>query len=303
MPERRPIRSALWARANDLDLMQTAAASGADAVYLDLEDSVGKLQLPRAREIAHDFIAAGPTNEHQLYSCRVNNVKTEHFFADLEAVVQRNLACVILPKIVSPTEVAQCDHAIAHFERQAGLEVGSILIHPIIESAQAVRLAYEIATASPRCEYMGGVSAPGGDINQALRFEWTPGGVETLYLRSKVLVDALAAGIRFPLSGMSIDEEDDEQLISVAKQIKQLGYSGMQLAYPRHVPLANRVFTPSDEQVAYWREMLAALAEEQKKGSVMTTFKGRLIETGMAAWAEAGIAFAEQMKLTDSAEE
>ena len=230
----------------------------------------------------------------------MNGVETEYFYDDLEAIVHPNLACVILPKIVSPVEVAICDSAISHFERRQGLEPGSILIHPIIESASAVRLAFDIAKASPRCEYMGGVSAPGGDINQALRFEWTPEGQETLFLKSKVLVDALAAGLRYPLSGMSIDSDNDEQLIDVAKQAKQLGYSGMQLAYAQHVPLANSVFTPSEAQVTYWREMLAALAAEEANGSAMTTFRGRLIETGMAAWAESGLAFAEQMKVKDS---
>jgi citrate lyase subunit beta/citryl-CoA lyase len=300
MKDRRPIRSALWVRGDGPDDLDRAANSQADALYIDLESSVGKAELPQARSIVHNFIEQGPRQDYQLYSCRVNGVETEYFFDDLEAVVQENLACVILPKIVHPEEVAICDSAIGHLERKEGLEPGSILIHPIIESASAVRLAYEIGCASPRCEYMGGVSAPGGDINQALGFEWTPGGDETLFLRSKVLVDALAAGMRYPLSGMSIDADDDAQLIDVGEQARRLGYKGMQLAYLQHVPLANRIFTPSEEQVSYWREMLAALEEQENSGSAMTTFRGRLIETGMAAWAQSGLEFAEQMRLKDS---
>ena len=82
-------------------------------------------------------------------------------------------------------------------------------IYPILETAQAIRLAYEIAIASPRVAYMGGAVSRFGDIHQALGYRWTAEGEETLFLRSKVLVDAQAAGIRYPISGMWGGAVDD----------------------------------------------------------------------------------------------
>jgi citrate lyase subunit beta/citryl-CoA lyase len=293
MPGARPIRSALWAPGSDRGALDEAARSPADAVYIDLESSVSKSGLAEARGTANAFIKDGPSRPSQIYAVRVNPMSSDYFFDDLESVVHPNLSCVILPKIADPAEVTACDRAISFFERRCGLPPASILIHPIIETAAAVRLAYEIGSASNRVAYMGGVSAPGGDINSAIGFEWTPEGLETLFLRSKVLIDARAAGVPYPISGMSIDRDNDEQFNSVARQVKQLGYSGMQIAYPHHAVLANDVFTPSAEQIAYWRDLVVFLDAEEARGNAITTFRGRIVDTEMTSWAQDGLAFAK----------
>ena len=75
-------------------------------------------------------------------------------------------------------------------EGELDLPLGRIAIYPMLETAQAIRLAYEIAAASPRVRYMGGAISRFGDIHQAVGYRWSAEGTETLYLRSKVLIDA-----------------------------------------------------------------------------------------------------------------
>jgi citrate lyase subunit beta/citryl-CoA lyase len=148
-----------------------------------------------------------------------------------------------------------------------GLAPGSVAIYPILETAQAIRLAYDIAVASPRVRYMGGAVSRFGDIHQALGYRWSAEGRETLFLRSKVLVDARAAGIRYPISGMWGGPIDDlDGLRAWARQLRDLGYYGMMLGHPGHVGLVHEVFTPTPEELAYWRDLDRLAAQAERAG-------------------------------------
>ncbi len=119
------------------------------------------------------------------------------------------LAGIMLPKVVGSGDVIAADALLTNVETELGRKVGSTIIYPILETAQGLRMAYEIASASDRVGYLGGAVSRFGDICQALRFRWTLEGRESLFLRSKVLVDARAAGIRYPISGMWGGNTDD----------------------------------------------------------------------------------------------
>ena len=119
---------------------------------------------------------------------------------------------------------------------------------------------------------MGGAVSRFGDIHQALGYRWTAHGDESLYLRGKVLVDARAAGIRYPISGMWGGAVDDtEGLLAWATQLRDLGYYGMMLGERRHIPLVHEVFTPTAEEIEYWSELdrLAADAERTGAGPIV----------------------------------
>src|SRR4029450_7957162 len=138
----------------------------------------------------------------------------------------------------------------------------------ILETAQALRLAYDIAIASPRVAYMGGAVSRFGDIHQALGYRWTAEGEETLFLRAKVLTDARAAGIRYPISGMwggSVDDVDG--LRTWATRLRDLGDYGMMIGDPPAVPLVHDVFTPRPEEIAYWQELDRLATEAERTGS------------------------------------
>src|SRR5438552_2330322 len=130
------------------------------------------------------------------------------------------------------------------------LERGSVVVYPILETAAAIRLAYEIGTASPRVAYMGGAISRFGDIHQAIGFRWTAEGEETLFLRSKVLIDARAAGIRYPISGMWGGDRDDEAgLRTWCTELRNLGYYGMMIGDPPYAPLVHEISRPTREEL------------------------------------------------------
>ena len=170
---------------------------------------------------------------------------------DLRAVVGPSLAGILVPKVQGPADIHMADALLGCTEVDFGLPKSSLVIYPILETAQALRLAYEVAMASPRVAYMGGALSRFGDIHQALGYRWTPEGEETLFFRSKVLVDARAAGIRYPISGMWGGGRDDfDGLREWATKLRNLGYYGMMLGDPAHIPIVHEVFTPTADELA-----------------------------------------------------
>jgi citrate lyase subunit beta/citryl-CoA lyase len=117
-------------------------------------------------------------------------------------VVKPALSGLVQPKIQSPLDVTKMDALCEAIELETGRPSGDLMLYPIFETANSLRLGYEIAMASPRIKYMGGAVSRFGDIHQAIGFRWTAEGRESLFLRSKLLIDARAAGVRYPISGM-----------------------------------------------------------------------------------------------------
>jgi citrate lyase subunit beta/citryl-CoA lyase len=215
------------------------------------------------RELADDS-----SGDRPLVFTRVQPPSSGQTLKDLRAVMTPALAGILLPKVLGPADVHGADALLTCMEVDHGLEPGSVAIYPILETAQALRCAYEIATASPRVAYMGGAVSRFGDIHQALGYRWSAHGDETLFLRSKVLVDARAAGIRYPISGMWGGALDDlDGLRAFAVGLRNLGYYGMMLGSAEHVPLVHEVFTPTGQEIAYWRELDALAREAERVGS------------------------------------
>ncbi len=290
----RPIRSRLFVPGNKEDWMRKAPKYGADALILDLEDSVppeGKAEARwLVRRMLEELGAAGRT----LF-VRVNGLETGLTGDDLEAITCPYLYCVMLPKTEGPEHVAEADVLLRFFERRAGMEIGKTLIDPALETASGIRQAYEICTASPRIVHVGASGGKGGDVARSIGYEWTPEGTETLFLRSKVLVDARAADVPYPLAGGWMDIHDLEGLRAATVQAKQLGYTGTTLIHPSHIPIANEVFTPTQEEIAHWKGLIEAMKERRRQGSAVVTYQGNMVDVAHEETARAMLEMARHL--------
>jgi citrate lyase subunit beta/citryl-CoA lyase len=269
-----------------------------DSFILDLEDSVPDADRPQARKMARAAIDQHGAGD--VIFVRVNGVETNMTFDDLEAVVAPGLHGVYLPKVRGPEDVIVLDGALTWFEKRAGVPEGSVIINPLLEYASSKRVAYEVAMASPRVAYMGGGTARGGDGARALGIEWTPKGLETLFFRSKTLLDMRAAGIKFPMSGLWLDLHDLDGLRAFCLQTRQLGYTGMMAIYPGHLPIINETFSPSADEIAYWEELIALLEEAAKNGTTAITFRGEMVDTAMVKTGRDHLALAERLQRSGS---
>jgi len=268
----RPIRTLLFCAGDREDVLDRGWSSGADAMVIDLEEPrtpFPEAARAEARELVRGWLASRTGTGPVLFA-RVQPWSTGQTLKDLGAAM--GVAGILVPKVHGPGDIQATDALVGCMEVERGIPFGQTWLYPILETAQALRLAYEIAVASPRVAYMGGAVSRFGDIHQALGYRWTAEGRETLFLRSKVLIDAKAAGIRYPISGMWGGDRDDEAgLRAWCTELRDIGYYGMMLGDPVHVPLVNEMFTPSAAEVAYWKDLdrLATEAEATGGGPII----------------------------------
>jgi citrate lyase subunit beta / citryl-CoA lyase len=277
-----PIRSALFVPAHRRDWVAKAIRVSPGAVVLDIEDSVPPQYKPQAmgylkseiQELREAAIAAF--------------VRIQPLFdgthAEIEAAVTHGLTAIVPPKVASPDEIHRLHDLLSYAEGRAGVAHGSVGLLPLPETAQGMYDAYNLAKASPRVRGIhGALSGPvAGDFARAFGFRATSGGDEQLYLASKMVLDSRAAGAMYPMAGVFGTPQDDlaavERLIRKARDI---GYSGVTVMHPSHVPIANAVYRPTEEEVAYFKGLLQAFEAAEKAGLGAVSYQGAMVDYAM----------------------
>lgn len=277
--EPRIIRSMSFAPAHDAERVLSAADTGLDAIGFDFEDLTPRAEKQRAREsfreVAQEVVGRGV-----LVMARTNDIGAG-CQEDLEAIVGPELHCVNIPKARSADQVREFCRLLEKAEASNGVPVGSTLVRPVIETADGVRNAYEIASASSRVTYMGGVAGSiWGDLGASIGSMIGPDGMDSYYIRAKVVVDVRAAGARFPIGGGSISRTDPESIREFAWQNRRLGYTGLYTSPRRDfVEIINEVQTPLPEEVAEWSEVLPELERQEREGNICVTINDVLYDT------------------------
>lgn len=272
----RAYRSILFVPAHRPAWVEKAINAGADCVVLDLEDSVPDAEKVAARKQAAESIRkVRETNQDVGLFVRVNPLATRLTGGDLEEVVIPGLNGIFAPKIEQATDVLQYDALLDHFEERNGV-TGLEYIVPV-ETVQAIQNCREVALASPRVGAMIGPSAEHADIARAVGYEWTPEGLETLYLRSRVLLACREAGIH-ALTGLWEDLENLDGLREFAIKGRQLGFRGMIAIHPTHVETINDVFSPSETDIKFYKGMVSAYEEAASAGTGALRYRGLHID-------------------------
>ena len=276
-------RALLFTPGNRPDRFAKAAATGADALILDLEDAVAAPAKDDARAtgVAHfrgDFRAG--LAPHQLKGLRVNNIHTPAGVRDLDALVSSGVApdFVLLPKVESAFEVRLYAR---HLEGgQAGIAFGCL-----IESARGLEAAMAIAQADPRVRILafGGV-----DLAADLRAElaWEP----LLYGRSRLVQAAASAGLGL-LDVPHLALDDEAALAAECARVKALGFTSKLAIHPKQVAPILAAFTPTAAEIDRAARMVAAL--EQAGGNAVE-FEGKMLEGPVVKAAQRVLALARR---------
>jgi citrate lyase subunit beta/citryl-CoA lyase len=285
----KPIRSFLFVPGNREGWIDKCPASGADAVILDLEDSVPEHEKEGARALVARKIA-GLAKAGQRTYVRVNRSPDLFSFEDVMAVVQSGLEGIVLPMPNGPEDIALATALIGEAERRNGVTRGAVGIVPALETPRSLQLAYECAKAE-RVTALVGASAKNADLARAMGFEWSPDSFESHYLKSRTVMAARAAG-KLPIGGIWQQVHDLEGLKAYATLNRRLGMSGETILHPSNAAVVNAIFTPSEQQLRYYRGMVEAFEQAVREGRASVMYEGEHIDAAHAKTAKDTLEFA-----------
>ena len=272
-----PIRTLMFAPANDSRKSLKAIGIGASAVCLDLEDAVAQTEKAAARVIVTETLQ-DPSVEGAQVHVRINGVDTEFSDADLDALAPSlgRLAGLLIPMVESPDHVRHVADRLDTLEREQGLEAGVIRLIAIAETAKGVLAASAVAASTPRLRTL--LLGP-ADLSLDLGVELTADGYELFHVRSQLVLAARAAGLEQPIDGPYLGLSDDEGCATAATWARRLGFQGKMVLHPRQLPIVAGVFAPSADEVAWANAVVAAFAENEAKGvSAFTLDDGTFVD-------------------------
>jgi citrate lyase subunit beta/citryl-CoA lyase len=258
-----------------------ALGGEADSLILDMEDAVAPHQKGAARLAVAQALSSADFGAKEK-AVRINSLSTPYGREDVEIVVPARPHTLVVPKINGIHEVQEVDSLIAGVEQAHGLPVGEVKLMLLIETPLGVINAESIAMAGPR---VTGLVFGSGDYTLSTRGTLSDEEWEVLYPRTKMLLAARAAGVD-AVDCVWGKVRDLEGLERSARRGRVLGYEGKAVIHPEHVPVVNRVFSPTPEEIDYARRVIAAVAEAEAAGKGAATLDGQLIETPHASMAQ-----------------
>ncbi|MBV7377414.1 L-malyl-CoA/beta-methylmalyl-CoA lyase [Maritimibacter dapengensis] len=296
----RPNRCQLFGPGSNTKLFEKMAASEADVINLDLEDSVSPSDKDAARANVIEAINNVDWGKKTL-SVRINGLDTPYWYRDVMDVLEQTgerLDQIMIPKVGCAGDIYAVDALVTAIEAAKGREK-RIDFEVIIESAAGIAHVEEIAAASPRLVAM---SLGAADFAASMGMQTTGiGGTQENYFMlhegqkhwsdpwhwaQTAIVAACRTHGLLPVDGPFGDFSDDDGYIAQALRSATLGMVGKWAIHPKQIALANKVFTPSDEAVAEAREILAAMEDAKRTGAGATVYKGRLVDIASIKQAE-----------------
>ncbi|MBK5924321.1 CoA ester lyase [Rhodovulum sulfidophilum] len=308
-PVSRPNRCQLFGPGSRPAIFEKMAASAADVINLDLEDSVAPDDKSSAR--ANVIQAIGDIDwGTKTLSVRINGLDTPYWYRDVVALLEQasdRLDLIMIPKVGCGADLYAVDALVTAVERATGRSK-PLGFEVIIESAAGIAHVEEIAAASPRLQAM---SLGAADFAASMGMQTTGiGGTQENYYMiregAKYWSDpwhwaqtAIVAACRthgvLPVDGPFGDFSDEEGFRAQALRSATLGMVGKWAIHPKQVALANEVFTPSGAAVDEAREILAAMEKAKAEGSGATVYKGRLVDIASIKQAEVIVRQAEMI--------
>jgi citrate lyase subunit beta/citryl-CoA lyase len=263
----------LFTPGNHARRMEKTLEVDCDGVILDLEDAVATAEKPAARSTILDWLER-PRGRRLAY-VRVNALGTPFAFDDFAAVIVPKLDGVILPKVEIASDLAIADYIMAAHERARGIEIGTIDLMPIIETAKGALNMFEIASAVKRVRRLCFGS---GDYTNDTGTAWTLDNPLTTLYRAQLVNASRAAGIEPPIDTVWPHLEDEPGLVVEAKQGRAMGFQGKMSIHPKQLEIINRTYSPTPEELAFARKVSAAFEAAEEAGSSALVVDGVFVD-------------------------
>jgi citrate lyase subunit beta/citryl-CoA lyase len=280
-------RSLLYVPATNARFVAKSATSGADAIILDLEDSIPLAEKSHARAAIKTAAERAAAHGADIV-VRINR-PWRLLFADLEAAAIPEVAALMLPKIESAEQVGVIAEIAGEWESERGMPPGSLGLIPMIETARGFFQAEAIARADQR---VIALTLGAEDFALSLGMEPEPEGL--FYPKQHMIIAARAAGV-VPLGflGTVADFTDLAALRTTLRRSRRLGFLGASAIHPAQIPLINEEYAPSAAEIDRARRLIATYDEAVSIGKGAVAFEGKMIDAPVVARARQTLARAE----------
>ena len=272
----RPRRALLYVPGTSMKMMTKAAGLEVDSVCLDLEDAVALGQKEEARGLVAQALAELDFGRTER-CVRINEAGSDLARADLEAILPLHPDAIILPKVDSPDALLWADEMLLEAETRHGWPIGGIALIALIETAMGVVRLADIAASTPRLQAL---AFGAEDLMADVGGKRTSSNREVAYPRSAVAITAAAFGLQ-ALDQVFVAYKDLDGFRAEAEEAAILGYQGKQVIHPAQAQVAQEVFTPSEEEIAYAQRVLEAMREAEARGEGVFALDGKMVDGPM----------------------
>jgi len=292
--EFRPRRSALYMPGSKERALEKAKSLPADCVLLDLEDAVAPDAKQGARDQVCRAVKEGGYGKREVV-IRVNGLATEWGEADLASAAAAQPDAILLPKVQAPEDLTRVRGRLDADGAAPGIALWAMMETPLaILNAQAIATAAD-APAYPLRVFVMGTNDLAKETGAALVTDREP----MLAWLSTCIAAARAYGLDI-IDGVYNDFRDEDGLRRECDQGRLLGMDGKTLIHPGQVAPCNEIFSPTGEDVAWAKQVIAAFAEPENKGKGAITVEGRMAELLHAEMAKRTVAIADAIAELES---
>lgn len=292
------IRTALFVPGNRPERVDKAVVTDADMVIIDLEDAVPLDLKASTRKIVREKIEA---HGRRRLMVRINALDTGLALADLEEVVTPGLDAIMLPKVENPVDILRVSGMIAEAEQKNHVDLGSIALVALIETAVGVNNAFPVASVSTEPARLHSLAFGAADFARDMGIRLSKSGEELAYPRARIALACRAAGIKPPLdTPFMIDLKDPDALQNDILSGRNLGFGGKLCIHPNQIEICNRLYSPAPEEIDFATQVVRAFEAAEATGNAAIQVDGKFIDYPVVADSRRILEIAAAMKI-DSA--
>ena len=263
----------LFVPGNHPGMLLNADVYEADALILDLEDAVAPSQKDAARILVRNALQSYRYPGVEII-IRINPLDSQYIEDDIKMMVRLKPDFIMPTKVAGAEDVVKIAGMISQAERDNDIEVGTISLMPLLETAMGIENAYQIARANERVK---AIFLGAEDLSSDLQALRSKSNEEILYARGRVVMAARAAGVDVYDTPFT-DVDDEEGLARDAAYARAIGFTGKAAISPRHVEAINIAFSPTEHEISYAREVMESIKEAQRQGRGAISLHGKMVD-------------------------
>ena len=280
MNENYLMRSLMFVPAHNQKLLDSSVRRDADVLLLDVEDSVPVFDKQVARDNIKTFVQREDLNGKLIFP-RINDIESGELLKDLVQLTVDGVHGFMYPKSTKAEDIYFVGKLLETIEYEKHIPIGTFKIIPLVETTGAVVNIKEICSASPR---VVAVAFGCEDYVTDLHGKHDDQGNSIFFARNMIVNAARFVGI-LPIDTVHIKVHDLEDLEKEVKLAKDLGFEGMLVLNPKELPIVHQYFSPSEDEVAWAKEMIELAEEAVREGKGVAVKDNKFIGPPMVRMA------------------